>query len=328
MRNFWQVLFITVLLSACKFPNHYGNIVSYQKGMAVPSWRRNEYLNDSLFISLSTLKDLGADCIAITPTWHQLTKQTNEIYPTLKTPSDSAIRNVILVAQSLGYRLMIKPHLDVEDGTLRTELQPTDFLTWFRGYTNFILHYVNIAQSCSVDEFCIGTELKKLSSRAEWRMLIDSIRKIYNGQLTYAANWDEYPNVTFWNYLDDIGVNAYFPLAENCEATIEEYLENFQLWLNQIDNFQTQVRKKIIITEIGYRSIKGSGLRPYDWQTSGLVSENDQAHAYQTVLETLQRKSWLKGIYFWYWQPILQEDSIGYTPYLKKAALVLRQFWR
>jgi hypothetical protein len=51
--------------------------------MTVPSWQRNEYLSDSLFVSLSALKDLGADYIAITPTWYQATTQSNEIYSTL-----------------------------------------------------------------------------------------------------------------------------------------------------------------------------------------------------------------------------------------------------
>jgi hypothetical protein len=223
---------------------------------------------------------------------------------------------------------MIKPHLDVLDSTNRSEIQPADFSAWFHAYTDFILHYARIGEALSVNEICIGTELKKISMRPEWQTLVDTIRKIYDGRLTYAANWDEYPNVAFWSYLDDIGINAYFPLAENREATIEEYLENFQLWLDQIDNFQTHFAKKVIITEIGYRSIKGSGYRPYEWQSFGLVNEDDQAFAYETVLETLQRKSWLKGIYFWDWQPILQDDSIGYTPYHKKAADVLKKFWQ
>ncbi|MCX7786016.1 MAG: hypothetical protein N2201_07360 [candidate division WOR-3 bacterium] len=296
--------------------------------MSIPSWKSDEYLSDSLLLSLLALKELGTTNIAITPAWYQLTISSNDIYPTSKTPSDSAVRKIILLADSIGFEIMLKPHIDLEDNSFRGDIRPTNFPQWFSSYLNFILHYAKLAQEFSVPEFCIGAELKKISTRPEWRSLIDTLRRIYNGKLTYAANWDEYPNVNFWQDLDYIGINGYFPLAENREATIEEYLENFQLWLNQIDNFYSKVKKNIIITEIGFRSIKGSGVRPYDWQTQGVMDENSQANAYETILTTLQRKSWLWGIYFWKWDPILYEDPTGYSPYHKKASEVIKRFWR
>ncbi|MCX8015479.1 MAG: glycoside hydrolase TIM-barrel-like domain-containing protein, partial [candidate division WOR-3 bacterium] len=294
----------------------------YQKGMSVPSWQQNEYLNDSVVTSLSVLKTLGVDNIVFTPTWYQYSVMSNEIYPTHLTPSDSAVRNVIKLAHRLDYKIMLKPHLDIINDGLRQDINPAQFSIWFSNYRNFILHYANIAQELAIEQFCIGTELRKLSNRAEWKSLIDTVKKVYNGKLTYAANWDEYPRVNFWQDLDFIGINAYFPLAESREATIEEYLENFELWLRQIDNFQASLNKKIIITEVGFRSIKGCGWRPYDWQSQGIMDEQSQADAYQTILETLSRKSWLAGIYFWKWDPILKYDSLGYSPYQKKAEVV------
>lgn len=328
MRLRFLIVCEIILLVACKFPSRYGAIVQYQKGMTIPSWNETEYLNDSLSISISTLKDLGSDYIAITPTWHQLTKESNQIYSTSITPSDSAVKRIILLAKSMGYQIMLKPHLDVEDGSFRGNIQPSNFTIWFQAYTNFIIHYAKIGQELNVDVFCIGTELKKISARPEWQTIIDTTRKIYTRRLTYAANWDEYTNVCFWGYLDYVGIDAYFPLAENREATIEEYLENFQLWLNQIDNYQSRIEKDVIITEIGFRSIKGSGYQPYDWQSLGIMDENSQASAYETILETLQRKTWLAGIYFWKWDPILKDDSLGYSPYHKKASDVIKRFWQ
>lgn len=326
MRRFIFYLIISAL--TCKYPSQYGQVVNYQKGMSVPSWKQNEYLNDSVLISLTELLNLGATHIVLTPTWYQRTKTSNEIYPTQSTPSDSAIRQITINAHQLGYKIILKPHLDTEDGSFREDINPQQFQRWFSYYTNFVLHYLAIAQELSIEQFCIGTELRKLSHRAEWKILIDTIRKVYSGKLTYAANWDEYPQVVFWKYLDYIGIDAYFPLAESREATIEEYLENFDLWLSQIDNFQSRCRKNIIITEIGFRSIKGSGWRPYDWQLQGIMDEQSQADAYQTILETLSRKSWLAGIYFWKWDPILKYDSLGYSPYQKKASEVIKKFWK
>ena len=51
---------------------------------------------------------------------------------------------------------------------------------------------------------------KKISSH--WRDIIKETREIFEGQLTYAANFDNYMFVDFWDDLDFMGINAYFPL--------------------------------------------------------------------------------------------------------------------
>ncbi len=320
------LLFFALYITFCNHPR-YGEIIEYRKGMNVPSWEKDEYLDYRLTESLLFLKEIGADYITVVPTWYQESRTSNQIYPSDNTPIDSGVINIISVAKAMGYSVMLKPHLDVEDGSFRGELEPSDIEAWFSSYINFILHYARLAQQTDVDMFCIGTELKNLSSRNEWIEITVAVRNTYQNYLIYAANWDEYPNVCFWEYLDFVGIDAYFPLAQSREATIEEYLENFELWLYQVDNFQQGIGKDIIIPEVGFKSVRGSGVTPYDWQYAGIMDEESQAHAYRTILETLQRKSWLVGIYFWHWDPILKQDSLGYTPYNKKAAEVLREYW-
>lgn len=323
-----QILWGSLLLFNLCYSPRYGNIREYQKGIALPSWEREEYLDERVLESLFRLKETGAEYIAVIPAWYQKSKESNSIYPTERTPSNEAIKSIIITAHRMGYGVMLKPHLDVEDGSFRGDVSPENIEKWFHSYKTFILHYAGIAEELKVEEFCIGTELRNLSSRKEWIEIIDSIRDIYTGPLLYAANWDEYPKVSLWSYLDLVGIDAYFPLAQHREATIEEYLENFELWLSQLDCFQEKAGKEIIITEVGFRSIKGSGVRPYDWKYKGIMDEGSQSYAYRTILETLQRKAWLSGIFFWKWDPILIRDSLGYSPYGKKAEDVLKEFWR
>ena len=45
-------------------------------------------------------------------------------------------------------------------------------------------------------------------------MIVDAVRQVYKGRITYAANWDKVGEVGFWDALDVIGVHAYFPLAD------------------------------------------------------------------------------------------------------------------
>ena len=322
------ILCTTALLCAfCCSQRRYGEIVEYRKGMSLPSWQSNEYLDSRVIESMLRLQTNGAEYIAVVPTWYQESAQSDTIYPKENTPLDSAVIYMISQAKALGYGVMLKPHVDVEDGTFRGDISPTDISSWFSSYEAFVLHYASIAQAAGVELLCIGTELASLSSRPEWFEIINSVRGIYDGMIVYAANWDEYPSVIFWEHLDFAGIDAYFPLAHDREATIEEYLQNFELWLYQIDNFQSSISKDIIVTEVGFRSVRGCGVSPYDWQVEGIMDEQSQADAYRTVIATLQRKPWLSGIFFWHWDPILSEDSLGYTPYDKLAEDVLREFW-
>lgn len=92
-------------------------------------------------------------------------------------------------------------------------------------YSQFILTYARAAEELNVAIFCIGTELEEFvaSRPAYWQKLIQEIREVYKGKLTYAANWDEFKRVVFWKDLDFIGIDAYFPLSAKKSPTIAEY---------------------------------------------------------------------------------------------------------
>ena len=74
--------------------------------------------------------------------------------------------------------------------------------------------------------------IKKMNERRklikkQWVQLINKTRTIYKGQLTYAANYDNYHEVDFWEHLDFIGINAYFPLRSPTEKLPDaDYLFN------------------------------------------------------------------------------------------------------
>jgi hypothetical protein len=82
-----------------------------------------------------------------------------------------------------------------------------------------------------------------------WSQLIKKIKKIY--QETYAANWDDFDKVPFWNELDYIGIDAYFPLSD---ATTPSVLELNDAWQQhiKIENFAKTNKK--YFTEFGYRN--------------------------------------------------------------------------
>lgn len=109
-----------------------------------------------------------------------------------------------------------------------------------------------------------------------WLDLIEEVRGVYGGELTYAANFDQYEMVTFWGPLDSIAVNAYFPLRKQYQpgVTHEELypvLEaRWQAILRSIQELSRQSgwgAKPILFTELGYLYRANSTIEP--WASTG-----------------------------------------------------------
>ncbi len=102
--------------------------------------------------------------------------------------------------------------------------------------------------------------LEKINERARfldkrWRELIAMSRVKYSGQLTYAANFDNYHLVSFWDQLDFIGINAYFKLRDiNQEPSEALFSESWANILNTITRFKREqnLDKPVLFTELGY----------------------------------------------------------------------------
>ena len=90
---------------------------------------------------------------------------------------------------------MIKPHIWVAgqgwpgDYTLTDE---AEWKIWEESYEEYIMAFVEIADSLEVDMICIGTEHRICAKNRPqyWKQLIKKIREKFHGKLTYAANWD------------------------------------------------------------------------------------------------------------------------------------------
>ncbi|TVZ53065.1 glycoside hydrolase family 113 [Dokdonia sp. Hel_I_53] len=246
-------------------------------------------------------------------------------------------RNYITQLHKGNINVMMKPQLWIRHGEftgylkMRTE---EDWLALEESYRVFIIEYAVLAQEENTAIFCIGTELENfVSNRPEfWKQLIIDIRKIYNGKLTYAANWDEYKRTPFWNQLDFIGVDAYFPVCDEETPSVACAREGWKKWGGELAAFAKAKDRKVIFTEFGYRSVDYTGREPWkaDRSMTG-VNLQGQANATQALLETVWQEEWMAGGFVWKW--FIHHDEVGgeqnnqYTPQNKPAAEILRTYF-
>jgi ppGpp synthetase/RelA/SpoT-type nucleotidyltranferase len=237
-----------------------------------------------------------------------------------------------------GVKIMLKPQIWIWRGEYTGTLQMKSEEDWKAleaSYKKFILSYAKLAEETKVSIFCIGTELEQfVKNRPDyWKKLIDEIRKEYSGKLTYAANWDEYPRVSFWEQLDYIGIDAYFPLSGEKSPTKEQLKQGWQKWKTAISELADQKQRPVLFTEYGYRSMDYTAKKPW------LVDHNEekvnleaQVNATKAILEEFWDEDWFAGGYVWKW--FIRHKEVGggkdnrFTPQNKPAQIVLRDFYK
>ncbi len=241
-------------------------------------------------------------------------------------------------ARQKGLKAMIKPHVWVigqgwaGDFELSTE---QEWNTWENSYKEYIMTFAKVADSLNVPMFCIGTEFRKavVKRSSYWKQLISDVRKVYHGQLTYAANWDNYQNVPFWNEVDYIGIDAYFPLSSEQTPTIEKLNALWSPIKDDLKRLSTTFNKPILFTEFGYESkdFNTDGHWKYNSDTLNINLEA-QSTAYEAILQSFWKEPWFTGGFLWKWHS--NDKMVGgpnckqYTPQNKPAEITVRRYFK
>ena len=282
--------------------------------------------------SLKLLKDrCGIKHVILTVVAEQDTPQSIKInwenHPNVV--SDQEIISMVDYAKSLDLTVILKPMVNVSDGTWRAHINFFDtdvpcepkWSEWFAAYNEFILHYAEIAEQTACSMFVIGCEMVNADRREEeWRHLIQEVRKCYKGLITY--NCDKYQEhvVKWWDAVDVISASGYYPI---------------NAWEEQLDRIERVVdehNKPFFFCEAGCPSWEGGDLLPNDWTIRGAVNEEVQRRWYEEMFRATGKRNWVKGFAMWDWKahlyPIdkVTEDR-DYAVYGKSAEKVIYDYY-
>jgi hypothetical protein len=310
-----------------------------KRGVTYASWQTSQWLGLDSKSSLDDLRGTGANYVALVVHQYMANGTANTIsrHPT-KTASNAAVVAAIQDIHARGMKVMLKPHVDVVDGLWRGLITPSNVAAWFSSYRSFINEYATLAQDNGVELFCVGTELKTMTQgkTAEWTTVINDVKSRFSGSggLTYSANAtlpnDEFAAVGFWNQLDFIGVNLYFPLTAGNNPTLNQLKSSWSLnkdnfnMLQSLWDFRELIGKDILVTEIGYQSADGTNVAPFG--VSGTFDPQEQKSCYEAAFAALNNRSWVNGLFWWAWDPDVNIDGYsdsGLSPQNKPALDVL-----
>lgn len=245
-------------------------------------------------------------------------------------------KELIKMANNCKLEVMLKPHVWLVGGFIGDFdlLSEDDWKKWEESYENYIMTFAKVSEELQVPMLCIGTEIKRAAVKREqfWRELIGKIKSVYGGELTYAANWDNYKEVKFWDALDYIGVDAYFPLTQEVNPKIEDIDNGWVTIKADLNNLSAKYNKPILFTEYGYQSLNGAAGNHWEVTKShDNLNHEIQSMAYESLYCAFWDESWVAGGFLWKWHLKPDAgglDNIKFTPQGKPVEEVIKKWYK
>lgn len=351
LHHFTRSIFASVIaLSLCSValpaPSAHAAVSDWLRGANVVPTSSTDLGSASFQQSMQKLRATGATSVALVIPLYQSNIYSTDIGPGWNTPTDASLAAGIDYLHSLGFSVMLKPHLDPYDGSWRAYINPSDRTTWFANYGNQLVHLAQIAAQHHVELISLGTELVSMatyqvngSNTQNWYDLIARVRAVYSGALTYTANStnnnsDPFENekkfIGFWSALDYAGLSAYYTISTG-DNSIPSLEGSWDYWnKNDIQAFSQSIGKPILFSELGYRSVSGAHTAPWNWSMGGSPDMTEQSNDYHALFEYWNAYSYMHGVYLWYWSTDPNAGGTGstdYTPQNKPAEQVMTQWF-
>jgi len=295
----------------------------FQRGVNFTAEEPAGYDPQSALRLLDRLKSYGVDAIALVPYGFADWREPVVRFGGSSMERTEDIEALTALAHQRGMRVLLKPQLWTRGG-FPGNLEfadPRRRARWFDEYRRYLEYYAAAAARMHADLFSVGVELGKMTPyEAEWRALIARARELYAGPLVYSATQGpEFETIRFWDALDYIGLNEYYPLPDNLSTAG---------LVHTVETVQKKFARPVIFTEAGFSSYADPNRAPWD-ETPRSLALADQARCYEAVFKAFYAKPWFQGVYWWK----VGTDGFGgpadgsHTPWGKPAMDVVKQWY-
>jgi hypothetical protein len=325
-------------------PNNIFQTPDFMKGMNYAGFSSEVFASPESDQAIDDLLQINANWMAINIFWYQGSKSSVRIERNpQKTVSDASLVHLIRYAQAKGFKILLKPMVDAMDHTWRGDFEPDSWASWFASYTDFIMHYAQLANKHNIDLFCIGCEypMKEKVVHAGWEKLIAQVKVMYSGPLTYAANFNgngSYRKVSFWESLDYVGIDAYFSVARKKAGSVKHMRRRWKRVGRRIGKWlrRKAPNKPVIFTELGVTSVEGGAMKPWVYDHLDKPNWQEQANYYEAFFHAFQKRDWFEGAFWWWWDNPSTGDFINdpngkhqfsYSPRGKEAQAILAAYY-
>lgn len=314
----------------------------FLRGMTITCPRSGQiWGTQAMAEALAEVRSLGVQWVAIHPYARIGRDGSVGFRPADAGPGgDGTLARAVAMSRQQGLKMFWKPHLAYWGNfAWRGEIQfGDDEAAWkrfFEGYRGWILDQAAFAEAQGLPLFAVGVELDATAHREEeWRQVIAEVRKVYKGHITYAANWDTFEKVPFWDAVDLIGVQAYFPLSSADDPSRQELTAGWRQALTQLAAHSRRIgsegsgAKRVLFTEIGYNRAPNAAREPWDYHVDDTPAHRRlRQRLMETAIEVLEQDPLVAGLFWWKWMPGSSPHRSNFSMRDPEARAVLQDAW-
>ena len=287
-----------------------------------------EWASDGFGPEVERLAGLGVNWVAIHPYGRIRDDGRIEWRPIDPERPPELVARPIREARSRGVAILVTPHLAQWGSGFPNRgdiafAEPGARRRFFAHYREWIVQLAAAAREA--DAFAVGNELDGLvDCEAEWREIIAAVRAVTPARLTYAANWTHFERVGFWDALDAVGVQGYFPLSDLEQPGESDLRAGWRAALERMRAVHERTGKPVVLTELGYNGSLAAAREPWAHRSAAPADRERasqlQATCLRIALEELAREErWLRGAFLWKWfvGPAPRENFRLDTPELR-----------
>jgi hypothetical protein len=293
-----------------------------------------EWGSDDMVRTLAILEGLGVNWVAIHPYGgirDDGTVGRSRIDRLWEDPS--WLTRAIRAAHAKGIKIMITPHVAYWGSRFeyRAAVSFDDEASWARFFGTYEEFIVRVARlSTEADAFVVGSELDRTTHRErEWRRIIAAVRREFRGPMTYAAGWDAYAKVAFWDALDVVAVQGYFPLVQHEGVpTDAELTAAWSRIVADLESFGRARGRRVVLGELGYNRSLSAAVRPWEYPQDAVPeAEVLQTRCLDAALGALSKSRGVAGAFLWKWFPgeVSRGNFLASTPAMRN---VIARYWR
>jgi hypothetical protein len=337
-------LVVCMLLTACGTRSQPAQAAEQQvakepvqwRGMAI-QLREGPGALDIYLPLIREVAELGADTLLLSVAGHMEHAQSQAIYlDARQVPSRADLMTLIREAHKHHLRTILMPIVLLKHprgSEWRGVIDPPSWDQWWKDYRDLVKYFADIAREAKAEAFIIGSELVSSEKHtAEWETTIYTARAHFpDGKLGYSANWDHYRPVEFWHMLDFIGMTSYYTLADQKNPSIEEIAARWRPIHKEIMDWQREVGRPVLLTEVGWCSQEGAAMSPWNYyqnMTATPAGLEEQRRLYEAFLQVWDGTPGLLGVIWWEWTEAPGgPGDFDYTPKNKPAEQLLRRWF-
>ena len=276
----------------------------FQKGIQI-LWHTkgtDEEISKQASALLDYVVSTEANSVGITFSLYTDGVTPTKVYMGQETPSPHELALVIAATHERNLRIMLRPVIDEKNiaaernNAWRGNIEPVNITNWFSSYNEALAPYLRLAQTSSVNEFVIGTELFSLETYTnEWRRTTHFAQQYFSGEISMAVNWDtiRYHPLP----VKTIGLDMYPAVDLPDTASTAQLTRALRQW---IEGSARKVKQPIVAQEVGIAGIPGAYKNPWYWGSGTADPRHFETQSrWFAASYAAAKEANLMGIYYW-----------------------------